>query len=89
VERELLAQYRLAAARDSDDERDGIAQDASKEDLIKARVAARKPFDQRIASARRTGRARALLPRRSRTVDTSFRDSSGLGRKAIAPACIA
>src|SRR6266550_1633563 len=87
VECVLLAKDGLAAAGNSDEEVDGIAQQPPTEDLVKPLVAARKSFDQRVTSAWRAERTRALVPSRSRTVETSRRGSSGFARKAAAPAC--
>src|ERR1700716_497902 len=85
VERELLAEDRLAAASDADDEVDRVLEQAAVQDLIESRIAARKPLDQRRDFDRRPSRASALVPSRSRTVETSISGSSGLRRNAAAP----
>src|SRR6267378_1403988 len=89
LESELLAEDRLAASRDADDQVDRILEQAAVEDLVKARIAARQPLDQGRTVEGRPGRARALVPRRSRTVETRFSDSRGLRRNAAAPSLMA
>src|ERR1700682_3701306 len=89
VERELLAEDRLAAAGHADDQVDRVLEQAAVEYVVESLIAARKPLDQRRAFDRRPSRASALVPSRSRTVETSIRGSSGLRRKAAAPDLIA
>jgi hypothetical protein len=50
VEGVLLAQYRLAAAGDTDDQVDRVAQQAPVENLVEPLVSARQPLDQGATS---------------------------------------
>src|SRR5437660_5416590 len=82
----LLAQDRLAGARYADQEIDGIAQETAVQDAVETGLPAGKPFDHVRVSVRCTSLERALVPSRSRIVDTSTSGSSGLCRNAAAPA---
>src|SRR5437016_4252484 len=89
VERELLAQDRLAAPGDADDEIDGVPEQAAVEDRVEVLIAARQPIGQDVAKRLWRGRTRALVPRRSRMVETRISGSTGFRMKAAAPRCSA
>ena len=85
VEDELLAQDGFPAAGNADHQRDRVLEKPSVKDLVETRVPAGKPVVHRGAGLRFEVRASALVPNRSRTVDTRIRGSSGLRRNADAP----
>src|SRR5439155_1144610 len=87
VERELLAEDRLAAPGHPHDEVDRVLEEAALQDLVESRVAAWEALDQRVRDDRRDWCVRALVPSRSLTDETSASGSRGLGRKAAAPRC--
>ena len=53
VERELLAEDRLAAAGHPDDQVDRVLEQAAVQDLVESWVAARESLDQRVTGERR------------------------------------
>src|ERR1700687_5607673 len=89
VEGELLAEDRLATARHADDQVDRVLENPAVQDLVESVVAARQPLDQRRALERLPWRTSALVPSRSRTVETRVSGSRGLCMKAAAPDRIA
>src|SRR6202171_6332829 len=89
VECELLAEDRLTAAGNANDQVDRVLEQAAVQDLVEPVVAAWETLYQRRTSDLLPGRASALVPSRSRTVETRVSGSRGLCMKAAAPDRIA
>src|SRR5205807_2671030 len=84
-EQDLLRQNSLAGAGSADHERDRISDKSPAEHLVQTGVARRNAshHEGTIAAAPRVS---AFEPNKSRTVDTNCNGSSGLFKKALAPA---
>ena len=78
-----LRQDRLAAARDADDEVDRVHGEPAREHAVETRDPAREALDH--AGERTRACVSALVPSRSRTVDSSTTGSTGFWRNASAP----
>src|ERR1700687_3575844 len=89
VEGYLRAEDRLAAPGNTNDQVDRVLEQAAVQDLVEPVVAAWEPLYQRRTSDRLRCRASALVPMRSRTVETRVSGSRGLCMKAAAPDLIA
>src|SRR5438034_6565390 len=89
VERDLLTQDRLAAAGNADDQVDGVLQQTAVQYLVESLVPGRQPLGHRWTRGSCDRSTSALVPRRSRTVETRARGSRGLRMKAAAPDRIA
>src|ERR1700682_685112 len=89
VECELLAEDRLTAAGNAKDQVDRVLEQAAVQDLVEPVVAAWETLYQRRTSDRLPCRASALVPMRSRTVETRVSGSRGLCMKGAAPDLIA
>ena len=84
MEQILLGEDRLARARASDDQGDAVERQATAEHGVEAIGAAGESVGHRIV--RTVARRYALVPSRSRTVETNCSGSSGFCRNASTPA---